>query len=74
MFTDDWQGNQVAVLFQLEPERFSQIAHLCKVDGALLVDPAKQLGGSKRLFAPLLTHMGQPLQVKVKQIDFHIQG
>jgi hypothetical protein len=39
---------------------------------ALLVDPAKQLGGTEALLAQALTKNGQTVEIKVKQVGRHV--
>ena len=57
--------------FELFPQAFSQVGHGVKVLGALLMDPAKQLGSAKALLSELLTKNGQTVEIKVKQVGRH---
>jgi hypothetical protein len=57
---------------ELFAQRPGQVAHLVEVGGALLVDPAKQLGGAKALFAQPFAESGQALEIEVEQVGRHV--
>jgi len=60
-------ANRCSVL-QLPAKGMGQIAHLPEVVDATLVNPAKELGGTKTLFAQPFAKAGQPIQVKVEKV------
>ena len=54
--------------FQLFAQRLGEIRHLIKVLCALLVDPPEQLFGAEAFLAQALTHNGQTVEIKIKQV------
>jgi hypothetical protein len=59
---------------KLVAQGLGQIGHLAKVSGALLVNPAKKLGGAEAFFSEPLAKARQPFQIVIKQVGGHVRG
>ena len=71
---DDGQALDAGAAFELVPQRLRQVGHLSEVAGALLVDPAEQLGGAEPLLAERGAERGQTLEVVIEQVGRHRMG
>jgi len=70
----DRHGLHMGMSSQLVTQRPGQIGHLREITDPALMDPAKQLCGTKTLFPQLIAKISQRSQIKAKKVGGHCAG